>query len=92
MAHFRDHLRAVRWIEAQQLDDWECVLALEYLRDSYGEVGVPAGARAALLRAHACALLAIKVDGVWPFPELVFGVRHARPKKLNACWDTRRTK
>ena len=85
LAHFRDHLRAVRWIEAQELDEWECVLALEYLRDSYCKVGVPAGARAALVRAHACALLAIKVDGVWPFPEWVFGVRHARPEPPEFC-------
>lgn len=80
LAHFRHHVRAVRWIEAQGLNDWECVLALEYLRDSYDDVGVPADARAALVRAHACALLAIKVDGVWPFPELVFGARYARPE------------
>lgn len=85
LAHFRHHVRAVRWIEAQDLDDWERVLSLEYLRDSYEEMGVPADARAALVRAHACALLAIKVDGVWPFPELVFGARYARPEPWAAA-------
>ena len=80
LAHFRHHLRTVRWIEAQRLDDWEHVLAVEYLRDSYDAIGVPADARGFLVRAHACVLLAVKVDGVWPFPDIVFGVKYGRPE------------
>ena len=88
LVRFRRHLRAVRWVEAQCLNDWVHALALEYLRDSYDALGAPADARAAIVRACACALLAVKVDGVWPFPDFVFGVRHAHPEQWRGAAAT----